>query len=180
MIFNQIPPYPGPANLNLQKISTMAGLQKAKQLGFRRVLKLRSDIIPTNMGEFIKLLDNNFLNFLCWHAHEVYPNCPGYLVDYLMSGPIDYLVELWDILDMNWCSVPEVYITQQYILKLLDKVNIQYFLPNLNKDNDLFWAKQGIFLSSYQSNNIYDKYRKYDFELTSEYLKKDYIKFLNK
>jgi len=178
VIFNEIPNYSGPANLNYQKVSTLSGLKKAKELGYNRALKLRGDIIPTNINELIKLFNNNSLNFLCWHCHEVYPNCPGYLIDYLMSGKIDDLIELWDIEDMSWCTVPEIHLTQQYISKLIDRVDIQYFLPELNSNNDLFWIKRGFNLSSYQANTIYDKYKKYDFDLNKEHLVSDYIKFL--
>ena len=180
VIFNEIPEYKGPANLNLQKISTMSGLIKAKQLGYKRALKLRSDIIPTNINNFYDLINNNSLNFLCWHCHEVYPNCSGYLIDYLMSGNIDDLIKLWDINDMTWCSVPEIHITQQYIINLMSSVKINYFLDNLNFDNDLIWLKNGIRLSSYQANNIYDKYKKYDFECNKKYLNSNYINFLKK
>lgn len=178
VIYSKLPEYKGPANLNLQKTTTIAGLKLAKELGYKRALKLRSDLIPTNPSKFIKLLDNESLNFLCWHCHEVYPKCPGYLIDYLMSGTIEDLLVLWDIEDMSWCVVPEIQITQQYITKLLGKTGVNYFLSDLNSNNDLFWAKRGIMLSSYQANNIYDKYRKYDFENNKEHLTNDYIKFL--
>jgi hypothetical protein len=178
VIYNEKPTYTGPANLNLQKITTINGLKKAKEMGFKRALKLRSDLIPTNMSELFKSLDNEYLNFLCWHCHEVYPNCPGYLIDYLMSGDIDYLIKLWDIEDMNWCAVPEIHLTQQYISKLMSNVNIKYFLDELKSDNDLYWVKHNINLSSYQANTVYDKYKKYDFELNKEHLTLDYTKFL--
>lgn len=180
VIYNKFPDFQGPANLNLQKISTISGLNKAKELGFKRALKLRSDIVPTNINSFIKLLDNQSMNFLCWHYHEVYPKCPGYLIDFLMSGKIDDLLELWNIEDMSWCVVPEIFITHQYISKLMHKVNIEYFLQHLNKDNDLYWLKNNIFLSSYAENKIYDKYKKYVFGLNKDYLIKDYISFLKK
>lgn len=178
VIFNEKPTYTGPANLNLQKETTLTGLKKAKELSYTRGLKIRSDIIPTNINKLIESFDNNSLNFLCWHCHEVYPNCPGYLIDYLMSGNIDYLIELWDIEDMSWCSVPEIHLTQQYITNLMNRVNIKYFLQDLNSDNDLYWIKREINLSSYQANGTYDKYKKYDFNLNKEHLVNDYIKFL--
>lgn len=178
VVFTEKPQYVGPANMNLQKVSTLAGLEKAKELGYKRALKLRSDLIPTNIDLFSKLLDNQDLNFLCWHYHEVYPNCPGYLVDYLMSGKIEDLITLWSIENMDWCSVPEIHITHQYISKLMSNVNITYFLNELNSDNDLYWIKRGIMLSSYQANHIYDKYKKYDFGLNKDFLNNDYIKFL--
>ena len=179
VVYNEMPKYTGPANLNLQKISTVGGLIKAKELGYKRALKLRSDLIPKNTKDFIKLLDNEDLNFLCWHSHEVYPNCPGYLVDYLMSGKIDDLLVLWDIKDMSWCRVPEIHITQQYISQLMGEVNVRYFLQELNQSNDLFWIKRNINLSSYQASKSYDKFGKFNFELNKENLVSDYTKFLN-
>jgi len=180
VVYNKIPTYTGPANLNLQKITTMSGLTKAKELGYKRALKLRSDLVPTNSNDFIKLLDNDYLNFLCWHSHEVYPDCPGYLVDYLMSGKIDDLLVLWDIKDMSWCNVPEIHITQQYINELMDKVDVEYFLQELNEKNDLFWIKRGINLRTYQANKTYNKFGKFNFELNKEHLVSNYTKFLKK
>lgn len=179
VIFNEIPSYSGPANLNFQKTSTLLGLIKAKELGYKKALKLRSDIIPTNIDKFIDLIDNQCLNFLCWHHHEVYPNCPGYLVDYLMSGRIDDLIKLWDIKNMNWCNVPEIHLTNQYIQNLMDTVKINYFLSSLGEDNDLYWIKNKIMLSSYKENGVYNSYRKYDFSENCEHLKKNYTNFLN-
>lgn len=180
VVYNKFTSFVGPANLNLQKVSTISGLELAKKMGFKRALKLRSDLIPTNVSEFLKLLDNNTFNFLCWHCHEVYPNCPGYLIDYLMSATIDDLLILWDITDMSWCTVPEIHITQQYISKLIDKTPINYFLSELSETNDLYWIKNKTNLSSYQANTRYDKFRKYDFETNKEHLNNNYIKFLKK
>ena len=178
VIFNEKPKHPGPCNFNFQITSTIAGLKKAKELGFKKSLKLRSDIVPTNAHEFIKLLNNDKLNFLCWHCHEVYPKCPGYLVDYLMSGDIDDLIELFDIQDTSWCSVPEIHLTHQYITKLIKKTEIEYFLPKLNRDNDLIWLKRNIELSSYRNIGSYDYYKKYDFSLDKNHITDEYIKFL--
>jgi hypothetical protein len=180
VIFNQIPEFAGPANLNYQKISTLSGLKLAKENGYKMALKLRSDVIPNNIDKLIESFDRDSLNFLCWHCHEVYPECPGYLVDHLMAGEIDNLIKLWDIEDMSWCNVPEIHITQQYITKLIDKVKIQYFLDALNDDNELYWIKRKINLSSYKENRIHDNYRKYDFSLSTDHLTENYTRFLKK
>lgn len=177
-VFSKIPSYKGPANMNLQKISTLAGLEKGKELGYERALKLRSDLMPTNIEALMKMLDNQDLNFLCWHYHEVYPSCPGYLVDYLMSGRIDDLFILWNIDDMEKCLVPEINLTNQYINKLMSTVNISYFLDSLSPNNDLYWIKHELMLSSYKVNHIYDKYRKYDFGTSKDFLNKNYMEFL--
>lgn len=170
VIYNTIPDNRGPCNLNLQKISTINGLLLAKQLGFKKALKIRSDLIPNNTLEFLKLLDNDYLNFLCWHGHEVYPNCTGYLVDFLMSGTIDDLLNIWNIEDMGWCVVPEIFLTSNVINNYKNINNINYILNNITESNDLFWIKNNKNLSYFNKQSIYS--------LTKEHLKSDYLKFL--
>lgn len=173
VIFNDIPSDPGPMNFNYQIKSTYNGLLKAKELGFTHALKLRSDLVPTNVDEFIKLIDNDSMNFLCWHRHQVYPNCPGYLIDYLMSGPIDDMIKLWDIKDI-FCVVPEVILTKNYIDNFSIK-NINYFLKDINDKNNLFWIKRNIFLDTYKVD-LTDPFNKYSFSDDIEYLNTEYIK----
>lgn len=177
VIYNEYPNDFGSANFNLQIISTINGLLKLKELGYTHALKIRSDLIPTNTKSFLTLIENNEFNFLCWHEHIVYENCPGYLVDYFMSGPIDKMIELWTI-DNLFCTVPEVILTWNYISKVSD-VNINYVLDSLNDKNNLYWIKNNLYLSTIQANEIYDKYKKYDFTLNKENLNKEYLKFLN-
>lgn len=176
VIFNELPSDNGPANFNLQIITTLNGLKELKKQGYTHALKLRSDLIPTNYTEFLKLIDNDEFNFLCWHEHIVYDNCPGYLVDYLMSGPIDKMIELWTIENL-FCTVPEVMLTWSYISKV-SNTNINYFLNQLNDENNLLWIKNNLYLSTYQKNERYDKYKKYDFSLSKENLKNNYLNFL--
>lgn len=169
VIYNLIPNNRGPYNLNLQKISTINGLLLAKKLGFKKVLKIRSDLIPKNTLEFLNLLNNNYLNFLCWHGHEVYPNCPGYLVDFLMSGSIDDLLNIWDIEDIAWCTVPEIFLTSSVVNKYKDTNNINYILNDIKESNDLFWIKNNKNISSFNKRSEYS--------MTKEHLKPDYLKF---
>lgn len=176
-IFSKIPSDPGPANTNLQLTSTLAGLKRAKELGYTKALKIRSDLIPTAPETFLASLDFSKLNFLCWHNHEVYPGCYGYLVDYLMAGDIDEMIKLWSFTEI-FCVVPEIMITWSYI-KNCD-CELKYFLPDLNETNDLFWIKYNTRLSTYKSIKSYDAYKKHDFSLTQSYLKENYLNFLQK
>lgn len=166
VIFNQTPLDCGPANFNLQKVSTINGLLKAKDLGYDYALKIRSDLIPTNSLNFLKLLENDNLNFLCWYLHEVYPKCSGYLIDYLMSGRISTLLKIWEV--NIFCRVPEIMITHQYISNL-SNIDINFFLPFLNGDNDLYWIKNNKLLSSYNSDRI--------FSLDKKFLNNNYLNF---
>ncbi len=175
VVFNEKPEICGPLNINLQKTTTLNGLKKIKSLGYKRVLKLRSDLIPTNFKEFIKYLDNNDLNFLSWCNHEVTINCKGYLVDYLMSGPIDYMIKLWSFDIKGNCLVPEVFITKQYINKLINKVNVNFFIDKLNVNNDLNWVKYNLKLSSYNDEKNKNLYVKYDLINDLTYLNNIYV-----
>ncbi len=177
VIYNKTPVEPGPANLNYQKVSTYAGLLYARDNGYTHVLKIRGDVYPTNADAFMGVMCYDMLNFLCWHEHEVYPSCPGYLVDYLMFGGTNEMLKLWDIRS-NFCNVPEVILTWNYIINC--SVNINYFLDGLTEDNDLVWLKNSLRLSSYQKNDKYDKYKKYDFSNSKDFLTTNYLNFLKK
>lgn len=144
VIFNETPLYPGPFNFNYQKISTYNGLLEAKKLGYTHALKIRSDYLPTNSKEFIKLLNPDKLNFLMWIYTSFlwidYPTLNGYLDDHFSFGPIDDMITLWNIKD-NFCHSPEIMLTWSYISKLKDKIGVNFVLDKLNDKNDLFYVK---------------------------------------
>jgi len=152
VLFNNEPDVSGPFNFNYQKVSTYNGLLRAKQLKYTHALKIRSDYLPTNPKKFIKLLDFDKLNFLMWNYPSFlwldYPNLNGYLDDHFSFGPIDDMIELWDIKN-NFCHSPEIMLTWSYISKLKDKIDIKYILPHLDTNNDLYYIK----FNNYNKNN---------------------------
>lgn len=174
VIYNPIPTNAGPANFNYQLTSTQNGLIRAKELGYKHVLKIRSDMIPTNAKNFVSLLDESKLNFLCWHAHQVYPNCTGYLVDYLMSGTIEDMIRLWNVPDI-FCVVPEVMLTWQYI-NSCKQIDIKYFMNQLNSENDLWWIKNNKYLSSYKQGINTSVNSTYNTDI--QHLNDSYLNFL--
>jgi nucleoside-diphosphate-sugar epimerase len=146
VVFNEYPTDAGIGNINYQKITTLNGLMKAKQLGFDYALKFRSDQIPTNPKEFVKSFFNDRLNFFAWHFTPDLA-IKGYMVDYFMSGPIDQLIDIWTFESIRY-SIPEAMITNG-ILKNFEKFN---FLVNvLDEDNDVYWDKYKIKLSNFKN-----------------------------
>jgi hypothetical protein len=143
VIFNEMPSVIGYWNFNLQKISTYNGLLKAKSYGYTHAIKVRSDYLPTNAKEFIKILNPDKINVLLWdyttYLWSSFPSLNGYFTDHLVFGPIDEMIELWDIKD-NFCS-SQIMLTWSYISKLKNKIEINYFLPDLNENNNLFYIK---------------------------------------
>lgn len=198
VVFNKEPEYPGPFNFNYQKISTFNGLLKAKELGYSHVLKIRSDYFPTNPKSFMNLLDLNKMNFLMWHyttfLWKDIPTLKGYFTDHLSFGPIDYMIDMWDI-EQNFCHSPEIIITWNYIKKLKDKIDINFLINNLKPfENDLFYIKlnnqnyNNIFSFNSKLDNLWGRYESVfkDFkEYTKtpdeikKYLNDNYLKFLS-
>jgi|11BtaG_2_1085332.scaffolds.fasta_scaffold48004_2 hypothetical protein len=143
VIFNIIPNQKGTQNVNLQKISTLSGLYKAKELGYTRAVKTRSDLYPTNYSKLTSLFKKG-LNITFFHNHR-----QGYYVDYIFEGNIDLLIKCFSFEDTTPFYAEQV-ITKN-INKIYSKQNIYYYGNLLNKNNDLFWIKKNLYLSNYNS-----------------------------
>jgi len=179
-IFNTYPEEKKQLNLWLQKKSTMEGLLMAKNEGFKYALKLRSDMILTNPKEFFKNMDKNKLNFLCWNTFQSYPNSPGYFTDFLVFGEIDEMITLWDIQE-DFANGPEIMLTDRYVKHC--KLDVNYLLSTLNDNNDINWLKYEFNFSIYPMDKPKPPVCNqpwYVFSETKEFLKEDYIKYLNR
>ncbi len=60
VLYNEYPANRGPHNFHLQRISSLNGFIKAKELGYKRVIKWRCDLEPNNSEELLKLFDIQF------------------------------------------------------------------------------------------------------------------------
>lgn len=144
------PPINGVQNLYLQRETTIAGLLKALDKGHKYAIKIRSDMIPTNSEEFLKVLTGG-IDFLFYHDYM-----GGYLVDYLQAGPIKDLIELWSFED-DYYQYPEEALTKQ-AKKLNMKVN--FIGQSLTENNDIFWIKNDKYLSSYKTDKLFLNYER--------------------
>jgi len=149
IIYNHMPDWKGVQNLNLQKISTVAGLNKAKEMGYTHALKIRCDMYPQYPQALLESMDWDKLNLLAWHNHK-----DGYIVDYIVGGAINDIIFLFDV-DVNG-AYPEWILTEKlFHSKLSNKTN--YFLDKLNTDNDIHWHHKGEFkkISDYKDIPTY-------------------------
>lgn len=140
VIYNEVPARKGVVNLNMQKISTISGLYLAKEMGYRNALKIRSDLIPNNCVDLMKLFSND-IDVHAWANHHA-----GYFTDYYMQGPIDTMIQMWEFDGTAPCSYPEELITKN-ILKLGKKVN--QMRHHLSPDNDIYSIKWNLNLSTW-------------------------------
>ena len=130
VIYSKLPQYQGVRNLNYQKVSTIAGLNLAKELGYERALKWRSDMWSNNPNELLSKFTDGY-NTLCWVDSE-----GGYLTDFWMEDTIDNLLQLWDIHPEG--AFPERVLTNRIKeLGWMDRVNL--LIDNLNPNLDIFW-----------------------------------------
>lgn len=145
-------------NLHLQRSSTLNGLLYAKKLGYDRVLKWRSDHIPTNPKKLIKIFKKNKLNIHSFHKHK-----KGYITDFFMEGEINDLIKLFTFAGKNY-EYPEEALTEQLFCNDLDK-KTNFFIADLDEDNDVIWLKQNTKWSGYIPEPIYMNrfpYKKYN------------------
>jgi hypothetical protein len=138
VIYNPHPALAGIKNLNYQKVSTINGVIKAKELGWDRVLKVRSDFSTTTADGLFKLFDKTKLNLHgYWHL--------GYISDFFMEGEVDDILKLFDVCING--QFPEWHLTRQlYITELYKKSVCICDKMELNVA-DIKWEKLGYWFS---------------------------------
>jgi hypothetical protein len=130
VIHSDLPHDSGIKNLNYQKVSTLAGLQLAKELGYERALKWRSDMWTNNADGLISKFTDGY-NTLSWIDSE-----GGYLTDFWMEDSVDNLMKIWDI--EPYGAFPEKVITKRIEeLGWMDRVNL--LISDLTPELDIFW-----------------------------------------
>lgn len=152
VIYNDIYTGNNPTSFTFQKICTLNGLFHCKELGYNKILKIRSDLVPTNTDLFIDVLDFNKINLICCHVGDVASG--PYFIDYMMASTVEHLINLWTIEDMVSGDFPEKILTRQFN-KLQNNPPIKYILNELDQNNDLFWIKNNIYISQYKENNYF-------------------------
>lgn len=142
VLYNTIPNVKGPKNWNLQRISTLNGILKAKELGYTRVLKWRSDFKTNNGKDLLELFDKNKLNFYAYMHHR-----GGYITDFFMEGDINDMFNIFNTDEEG--DFPERILTNRIIeLGLKDKCN--FICKDLTDNVNIYWHK----LSYWFTDNV--------------------------
>jgi hypothetical protein len=144
VIYNTIPSEAGVKNLNLQKVSTINGFLKAKELGWKRALKARSDFSTKTANGLFELFDKTKLNL---HGYW-----NGYINDFYMEGEIDDIITLFEV-DING-PYPEWNLTKKlYDSKLNEK---SYCILNSLENGvaDIYWQPKQCWFSAHKTNGV--------------------------
>ena len=142
----------GTLSLYRQQKTILNGLFLAKKMGFKKALRLRSDFLIQKPEKFFKLLDCQ-LNLYAYTTHQ-----GGYIVDYIMGGDINFMIDLWTIDKSAYYEFPEKLITFNFNKMNLKNSQYKFILDDINKSNDIFWTKYNKFLSSYLENELMKNY----------------------
>ena len=158
VIFNKMPIERGIQNVMLQQLSTYNGLLKAKELGFKNAIKIRSDAYFTDLSLFLKNdIDYNKLNFLYFlDYHRI--NGPDenssyykYFCDYVQFSSVHNLLKMWDF-KYEKVSYAEQLLTK-HIFDTFNKEEISFIGNYLTKDCDIYWVSRRLSLSTLNRNN---------------------------
>ena len=157
VIFNKIPIERGIQNVMLQQLSTYNGLLKAKELGFKYAIKIRSDAYFTDLSLFLKNnIDYNKLNFLYFlDYHRIggadkNSNYYKYLCDYIQFSNVDNLLKMWNF-KYEKSSYSEQ-LTTKHIFNNFNKEEISFIGNYLTKDCDIYWISRRLYLSTLDRN----------------------------
>jgi hypothetical protein len=113
VIYNPYPEDRGIRNLGCQKTSTQSGFLLARELGWERALKWRSDQWPISGLALYYLFTEPGLNLYSWVRDS-----GGYICDYFMEGPIQTIIDLFEVSPQ--CQFPEKNLTQSFFEKGLN------------------------------------------------------------
>tara|TARA_Y100000768_G_C23989983_1_gene691765 strand:+ start:6410 stop:7042 length:633 start_codon:yes stop_codon:yes gene_type:complete len=160
VIFNKLPIKRGTQNVMLQQLTTYNGLLKAKELGFKNAIKIRSDTYFTDLPLFLKKSINynkiNFLYFLDYHrigGPDKNSNYYKYFCDYIQISSVDNLLKLWNF-KYDICSYSEQ-LTTKHIFNTFKRDDIAFIGNYLTKDCDIYWISRKLYLSILNNNKNY-------------------------
>lgn len=125
--YSSKPSNPGVGNSNLQFYGCKKGCEYAASLGYEYVLKIRSDLLLDKFNDILNGLPEDKITVLGYHNWS-----GGYLIDYIIGGPIDVLHSIW-----NYDTSSETVFSERVLTdRVKQKVNsVNYLFPILFKDS---------------------------------------------
>jgi hypothetical protein len=160
VIFNKMPIERGIRNVMLQQLTTYNGLLKAKELGFKNAIKIRSDSYFTDLSLFLKNdIDYNKLNFLFFLDYHR-GSCPDkisnhykYLCDYMQISSVDNLLKMWNF-KYEKVSYAEQLITK-HVFNTFKKEDLAFIGNYLINVCDIYWISKKLYLSTLNNDTNY-------------------------
>lgn len=150
VLYNKYPHSSAPVNWPLQRLSTLNGLLRAKELGYSRAVKWRVDFQTNNGKELVKLFEKDYINFYAYMDHM-----GGYFTDFFMEGDIDDLIQIFSTESTG--GFPERILTDRIKEIGLEKRS-KFICKKLTPEVDIFWTKLQYWLSVNNSRSEYGEF----------------------
>jgi hypothetical protein len=125
---------------NYQTVNIRQGCIKAKELGFKYVIRMRTDLICNDMGLFMTVIEKFYkdkLTVLCGLQTTVF-----YYVDFFVAGPIN---EMLIFFNKEQETEDKRFVEQYWMEEYFNKSNITF---------DEFKQRINICLTDLRNNNI--------------------------
>jgi len=179
VVLNKKPLFPGYLNVNMQTTSTIGGVDYLKEKGITEVLKVRGDVIITDVFKFLSLLKGKDMAFLAMckegvrndlyyeliYRHYSY----DYPVDLVVYGGISNVRKAFDFYIEEFKPIPaEALMLYNFLAKnnleytpsynyLIDNGVYFYLNDCVNNGIKLNWIKHNNDLvKMHNNNNIYN------------------------
>jgi hypothetical protein len=163
IVLSAKPNNPGYLNINMQTVSTMAGIHYLEQIKVTEILKVRTDIITTNIDKLLSILNNKSLAFLGICKPNVRPL--EYYIEYNHSsfdfpinlmeyGNLENIKNLFNFTIENYTPIPPESLLSYNYFKSNDlefKLDYDYFIKNniyfylndcIQHNIDFLWLKR--------------------------------------
>jgi len=174
------PTIPGHLNVNMQAMSSYAGVDILKTLGVTEVLKIRNDIKVSNITKFLEVLKGDKLSFLALAKEGVRTDLAyslGYMhyshdypVDLIVYGDVDEVGKAFNfqvppglaappeaIIMYNWCIENNIEFNLNY--EYLLNQGVSFFMDKCLENNiQLDWVKRGFDIVETHKNKTYYNY----------------------
>jgi hypothetical protein len=140
----------GKKNFNNQVLNTYEGIKLAKEMGFKYVMKIRSDITLDNIPELINSLDFDSIYFSAYHNYN-----GGYLCEHIVFGDVDFMLKLWDIPISTSQDDPEIQLNKNF-RGIVNGETIKFIFPILyDKNIKARWIKYKMWLNDYEKDKLF-------------------------
>ncbi|MAP67646.1 MAG: hypothetical protein CMF80_08120 [Candidatus Marinimicrobia bacterium] len=102
---------------NSQIMCIKTGIEKAKELGYKNVLKLRTDIFSTDMERFVEINKNLYLDKIMTICGIETKMAGIYFLDIIIAGPVDKLLSMFVLKNPRDRTPFETYLLRNYTKK---------------------------------------------------------------
>jgi hypothetical protein len=180
VILSDKPSFPGYLNINMQTVSTLAGVKYLQEKGVTEIFKTRGDIHIPHIDKLLSLLKGKKIAFMVMCKEGVrsdlyyeleYPHYShDYPMDIVLYGSIDNVFNSFNFMVDDWYTIPpESLIAYHFFVgkNLEFKLNYKHFI-----DNNIYF-----FLNDCLENKIELTWLKHNVDLVQMHNSKDYYEF---